>query len=305
MTNKETIPNIHPIKLLGSGSFGYVFEAEDPITKEKFAVKRMRKAEKYVSREFKILQELSGSNRIIQIFDLFYTKDLNERYTQNFLMEYVPNSLENLIQNFRNKKIYIPFEKIKKIIFQLLEGIKFAHSKNICHRDLKPDNILLDENGNVKICDFGSAKIISNKINVPHIVSRYYRPPELIFCLQEYDTSVDIWTIGCIFCEMFTKEPLFQGNSEGSQFLEIASILGYPDENVRKVLYKYVDKKIVELLNQFSKLKPYPLLQLFPKYYNSHDMIQAHDLISKMIKWLPSERITATKALNHCFFSNK
>ena len=137
---------------------GYVFEAYDPAKNKKVAVKRVRKAEKKMSREYLILEELKKSKRCVKLLDVFYTLDDQNKLTQNFILEYMPDNLENYISQAKKEGRYIPVEKIKKIMSQLLEGLAFIHKKKICHRDLKPDNVLLDDKLNVKLCDFGSAK---------------------------------------------------------------------------------------------------------------------------------------------------
>jgi len=99
---------------------------------------------------------------------------------------------------------------------QILTGMAYVHDQNISHRDLKPENILMNDKGVVKICDFGSAKILDEKLNTPYIVSRYYRAPELILACSDYTEKIDIWAIGCIFTEFMTLRPLFPGKTEGS-----------------------------------------------------------------------------------------
>ncbi len=116
---------------------------------------------------------------------------------------------------------------IQKYIYQLLNGLKNIHRYSISHRDLKPENVLLSEKGEVKICDFGSSKVIDSEgKNTPYIVSRYYRAPELILCLTKYSTSIDIWAAGCILAELYTLMPLFKGKTEGDQMFAIAARLG-------------------------------------------------------------------------------
>jgi glycogen synthase kinase 3 beta len=113
---------------------------------------------------------------------------------------------------------------------QILTGMAFVHKQKICHRDLKPENILMNEEGIVKICDFGSAKLLNESLNTPYIVSRYYRAPELILACSDYSEKIDIWAIGCIFAEFLTLRPLFPGKTEGSQLIEQIAILGLPSK---------------------------------------------------------------------------
>ena len=121
---------------------------------------------------------------------------------------------------------------IKEFMRQILLGMAYVHSQGVCHRDLKPENILMNDKGVVKICDFGSAKVLSeNGLNTPYIVSRYYRAPELILACSDYTTAIDIWAIGCILAEFLTKRPIFPGKTEGSQLIEQIAILGLPSKD--------------------------------------------------------------------------
>lgn len=107
--------------------------------------------------------------------------------------------------------------EIRDYMQQILKGMAFVHKQGICHRDLKPENILKNDDGIIKICDFGSAKVMSPEgLNTPYIVSRYYRAPELILACSDYSNKIDIWAIGCIFVEFLTLRPLFPGKTEGS-----------------------------------------------------------------------------------------
>lgn len=123
--------------------------------------------------------------------------------------------------------------EVRKFMKQIFEGMKYVHSKNVTHRDLKPENILLTEDGIIKICDFGSAKVLDDEgsLNTPYIVSRYYRAPELILACSDYTNKIDIWAIGCIFAELLTLRPLFPGKTEGSQLIEQVAILGLPTKD--------------------------------------------------------------------------
>lgn len=128
------------------------------------------------------------------------------------------------------KKTRFHNEELKAIAFQLFKGLAYLEDKKVCHRDLKPQNILVNyETLETKICDFGSAKCLDkNESNVVYICSRYYRAPELIFGQSDYQFEIDMWSIGCVLVEMISLEPIFPGASNLEQLLEIIKIIGIP-----------------------------------------------------------------------------
>ncbi len=271
----------------------------------KVAVKRVRKAERKVSREYQILSELKGCKHCVELLEVFYTVGDNEKITQNFVFEYVPDSLENYVCESKKQAKHIPAPTIKSIMKQILEGLEFVHGKSICHRDLKPDNVLLDSDLNVKICDFGSSKKMDGKAhrNIPHIVSRYYRAPELMLCHTDYSTPVDIWAVGCILVELFTLEPLFPGKTEGLQLFEMIALLGTPKGEDKEYLYNSLTEGTRKSLEQVSDLPTIDLKLVFPEaHYKSTEIAQAADLARQMLEWNPGKRVTARQALKHPFF---
>ena len=118
-------------------------------------------------------------------------------------------------------------------MYQLFRSLAYIHSLGICHRDIKPQNLLINqETGVLKLCDFGSAKIlVKNEPNVSYICSRYYRAPELIFGAINYTTKIDIWSAGCVFAELLINQPIFPGDSSVDQLVEIIKVLGTPSRN--------------------------------------------------------------------------
>ena len=313
------IPDFHPIKVKGSGSFGHVIEAYDSNHDCRVAIKRTHKVSIKMSRELDILYRIRKCDYVVKLIDVFYNQDSQKRLIQNIVFEFIPQSLDKYIKSFKSKKKHIPIAKIKKISFQLLLGLAYIHNKNIVHRDLKPENILIDGNDNIKICDFGSSKIIPNKTNpdlmkdiydadepivksTPYTVSRYYRAPELFFGKCDYDSKIDIFSMGLIIGELFTLETLFLGKNEGLQIFEYINVLGFPNFN-------YLDKcnlpeNFKEFLKNYKIEEFYSLKQILnkDKVYNKKDIEDVCDLIENMLKWNYDERYTAEECLRHKFF---
>ena len=164
----------------------------------------------------------------------------------------------------------MPVLEVKLYIYQLFRSLAYIHSQGICHRDIKPQNLLLDPaSGVLKLCDFGSAKIlVENEPNVSYICSRYYRAPELIFGATNYTTKIgvfqspfppltlltplDVWSTGCVMAELMLGQPLFPGESGIDQLVEIIKILGTPTrDQIRTMNPNYMEHK-------FPQIKPHP-----------------------------------------------
>ena len=163
------------------------------------------------------MNELQGKPNIIQLLDFFYTVDEQERIIQNAVLEYCDGSLEAVIDDAKMSHKPVPMDKVKKYMKQLLTGLEAMHKVGISHRDLKPENVLLADD-EIKIADLGSSKkldLSEKRMNTPYVVSRYYRAPELILACNWYEVSIDIFSVGCMFFELLTKNALFPGESEG------------------------------------------------------------------------------------------
>ena len=191
------------------------------------------------------------------------------------------------------------------------------HSKNICHRDLKPENILVKDgpfgsqrddvlSKELKIADLGAAKVLNpNQLNTPYVVSRYYRAPELILGSNKYDCSIDIWSTGCILFELITRTPMFPGEAEGLQVLEMAQIKGMPNTAEMTELSKICEAPVMQLFKKNQDFGRTDLVQIMlsnsRSQYQSQDIKMAVDLIDLCLKWAPCHRISAHDALNHPF----
>lgn len=181
---------------------------------------------------------------------------------------------------------------------QLLNGTHEMHSKRIIHRDLKPQNLLMDEHLNVKIADFGLSRVYSIPIRpyTNQVVTLWYRSPELLLGSLDYSTPIDIWSLGCIFAELVTKNPLFTGDSELDQIFKIFKILGTPTEA------EWPGFK--NLKNYQSQIPSYPknsISSIIPSELLGEVGI---DLLERMLVYDPLKRITAKSALEHPYFSS-
>jgi glycogen synthase kinase 3 beta len=188
----------------------------------------------------------------------------------------------------------MPMLQIKLYMYQLLRSLAYIHSVGICHRDIKPQNLLLNPaTGVLNLCDFGSAKIlVAGEPNVSYICSRYYRAPELIFGATNYTTNIDIWSTGCVMAELMLGQPLFPGESGIDQLVEIIKVLGTPSrEQIKTMNPNYMEHK-------FPQIKPHP----FSKVFRPRTAPEAIDLVAKLLEYMPGARLSAVEAMVHPFF---
>ena len=303
-----SIPDYVPLSLKGTGAYGYVIEAYDRKNDIRVAIKRTHKVGTKLSREYEILSEIKECPYVVKLLTVFFTTNEDRKVIQNLVFEFVPNSLEKYIENFKLGKKHIPIKKIKIMMKQILTGLNYCHKKNIVHRDLKPDNILMTEDEQIKICDFGSSKNIEKMNNIevsskstPYVVTRYYRAPELFFGKNDYDTKIDIFSAGCILAELFTLSPLFPGLNEGLQIFEYMNILGIPEQKYLKEFN--LNKDILDAIKIFENATPYSLEEILNpyNYYDKKDIDEVSDLIYNMLSWNYNIRYTAEQCLMHPF----
>lgn len=168
------------------------------------------------------------------------------------------------------------------------------------HRDIKPENVLINpESLQIKICDFGSAKSVDEGSNIPYVVSRFYRAPELILACSGYGTEIDIWAAGCIFIEIFTGVPAFIGKNDGDQLFKQIDLLGGIPSSCSIIERSPIDKEVLKGL-LISKEKA-DLRQVFERCPKAESLA---DLVGNMLKFEPKERLTAEQCLAHPFFEN-
>lgn len=282
-------------QIIGSGSFGVVYQATVSETTEVVAIKKVYQDKRYKNRELSIMKELDHPN-VIKLRHYFYTPgEKPDEVFLNCVMDYIPDTLSRLIRQYAKSKLQFPKIVFKLYAFQLLKSINYIHTLGICHRDIKPQNVLVDPNTHIlKLCDFGSAKkLMKEEANISYICSRYYRAPELIFGATDYTTQVDVWSIGCVIAEIILGYPLFPGESASDQLVEIIKILGTPTKN-----------QILEMNSEatefrFPQIKPFSWSKVFR---NRSVDDQFLDLIGTLIVYDPNIRSKPLNALLHPFF---
>ena len=212
-SNKKSSDYLYKVdRVCGNGSFGIVFQAKVIQTGEVVAIKKVYQDRRYKNREYTLTKTLNHPN-IIHLTHAFYTTgEKKDEIYLNLVMNYVSDNLNRINRTYIQKKEQFPIFLIKLYTFQIARALNYVHSKHICHRDIKPQNILIDPSTNrVYLCDFGSAKILNkDENNVQYICSRFYRAPELIMEITRYDESIDIWSFACVIAELLKGKPLLK-----------------------------------------------------------------------------------------------
>lgn len=280
-------------KIVGNGSFGVVFQTKLSPSGEDAAIKRVLQDKRFKNRELQIMRIVRHPN-IVELKAYYYSNgERKDEVYLNLVLEFVPETVYRASRYFNKMKTTMPILEVKLYIYQLFRSLAYIHSQGICHRDIKPQNLLLDPStGILKLCDFGSAKIlVENEPNVSYICSRYYRAPELIFGATNYTPKIDVWSTGCVMAELMLGQPLFPGESGIDQLVEIIKVLGTPTrEQIRTMNPNYMEHK-------FPQIKPHPFAKVFRKA-----SAEAIDLISKLLEYTPTQRLSAVEAMCHPFF---
>lgn len=294
-SNNEQNLTYTATQIVGSGSFGVVYQAVVSETGETVAIKKVFQDKRYKNRELQILKELSHPN-VIKLHHHFFTQgDKPDDVYLNCVMDFVPETLSRLIRQYNKQKVKIPLILLKIYSYQMIKSLAYIHAIGICHRDIKPQNVLVDPSSHiVKLCDFGSAKrLIKGEQNISYICSRYYRAPELIFGATEYTTAIDVWSTGCVIAEIVLGQPVFPGESASDQLVEIIKILGTPTkQQILEMNPEYNEFK-------FPIIKAYPWQRLFKNKNINDDFI---DFINTLLCYEPNLRPKPLKALGHKFF---
>ncbi|UJR35534.1 hypothetical protein I4U23_028288 [Adineta vaga] len=282
------------IERIGEGTYGTVYKARSLLTQEIVALKKVRLDDEddgvpsSALREICLLRELRHPN-IVRLLDVIHT----ER-TLNLIFEYCDQDLKKYFDSCNGD---IDPKTVQSFFWQLLQGLSFCHEHSVLHRDLKPQNLLLTKNGELKLADFGLARAygIPVKCYSSEVVTLWYRPPDVLFGAKIYTTSIDIWSAGCIFAELANGgKPLFPGESVDDQLRRIFKVIGTPTEETWPGVSTLPEYK------PFSIYQPtLSLIHFVPKLNN-----KGKDLLLRCLICNPNQRISAADALQHPYFSD-
>ncbi|TYH79007.1 hypothetical protein ES332_D03G031400v1 [Gossypium tomentosum] len=283
------------VRKVGRGKYSEVFEGVHCTDNEKCIIKILKPVKKKkIKREIKILQNLCGGPNIVKLLDI--VRDQQSK-TPSLIFEYVNNT------DFKVLYPTLSDYDVRYYIYELLKALDYCHSQGIMHRDVKPHNVMIDhEQRKLRLIDWGLAEFYhpGKEYNV-RVASRYFKGPELLVDLQDYDYSLDLWSLGCMFAGMiFRKEPFFYGRDNYDQLIKIAKVLGTDELNA------YLNKYGIELDPQLAFIVGRHSRKPWTKFINAENqhlaLPEAIDYLDKLLRYDHLERLTAKEAMAHPYF---
>lgn len=279
---------------IGEGTYGVVHKAKDRLTGDVLALKKIRLESmdegipSTAIREISLLKQLQHQN-IVRLYDVVHT---DKRLTLVF--EFLDQDLKNYLDS--NGDRGLDAFRIKSFTYQLLNGISYCHQNRVLHRDLKPQNLLINNQGQLKLADFGLARAFGIPVRsfTHEVVTLWYRAPDVLMGSKHYSTSVDMWSIGCIFAEMVTGRPLFPGVSERDQLNKIFHLLGTPSLEDWPTM-----TELPEYRPDWPDCRPQHLPALFPQLDAA-----GLELLTLLLQFDPNRRIDAQRAMHHAYFAD-
>ena len=280
--------------VVGEGAYGIVYKCKNKETGKYVAIKRFKEVDddlvkKTMKRELKMLQKLHHPNVV----------DFQEAYKRKgnlyLVFEFVEKNLLELLQEHPQG---LDPNLIRHLIYQLCKAIKYMHEQNIIHRDVKPENLLITDNMELKLCDFGFARLISGSCKeklTDYVATRWYRAPELLLTQGEYGKEVDYWAIGCIMGELVDGNPLFPGENEIDQIYCIQKVLGNLTEEQMDMFY---NNPLFNGKNLLNVTKPETLQRRYMGKLNKVDI----SFMKGLLELDPKKRLNGKNVFSHPYF---
>lgn len=291
-------PKYTDLRYISEGAYGVVVSARVEGTLERVAIKKISPFDhqtycQRTLREIRILTRFQHEN-IIDIRDIIIAPTVDamrDVYIVQCLME---TDLHNVIRAQQ-----LSGEHICYFLYQILRGLKYIHSANVLHRDLKPSNLLINGNCDLKICDFGLARVATPQLNdqvlfTEYVATRWYRAPEIMLNSRGYSKPIDIWSVGCILAEMISGRAIFPGRHYLDQLQLILRVVGSPrPEDLDWIRNQRARDYLIGL-------EPSPKIPWNQRYTNGSP--HALDLLDRMLTMNPNDRIDVDSALAHPYF---
>lgn len=293
---RSTMDAYEKLEKIGEGAYGTVYKAKVIQTGEVVALKKVKLQEQdegvssTTMREISLLRELCRHPCVVALRDIQYaTADV-----LYMVFEYMDQDLKKYLDGLARKGQQLSPHLIKSYLYQLLHAVRFCHSNRILHRDLKPQNILIDAEGNLKLADFGLARVFTVTLRqyTHEVVTLWYRPPEILLGCDYYGTSADIWSVGCILAELSNLDVLFRGSSEIDQLFKIFQSLGTPGESMWRGV-----TSLTNYSSAFPRFVAKDIRRRVPRMEEG-----GAELLRQMLIYEPNSRITCAQALQHPYF---
>ncbi|KAJ0085961.1 hypothetical protein Patl1_09325 [Pistacia atlantica] len=286
------------LEKVGEGTYGKVYRAREKATGKIVALKKTRLHEDdegvppTTLREVSILRMLSRDPHVVRLLDVKQGQNKEGKTVLYLVFEYMDTDLKKFIRSFRQTGEIIPAKTVKSLMYQLCKGVAFCHGHGILHRyfsfpfhfNVRPET---------KILGLARAFTLPIKKYTHEILTLWYRAPEVLLGSTHYSTAVDMWSVGCIFAELVTKQALFPGDSELQQLLHIFRLLGTPNEEIWPGVSALVN------WHEYPQWNPQSLSSAVPNLDEN-----GLDLLSQMLQYEPSKRISGKKAMEHPYFDD-
>ncbi|KAM5431357.1 negative regulator of the PHO system [Microsporum canis] len=294
MDKRHQPSSFQQLEKLGEGTYATVFKGRNRQTGEMVALKEIHLDSEEGTpstaiREISLMKELKHEN-IVGLHDVIHTEN-----KLMLVFEYMDKDLKKYM-DVRGDRGQLDYVTIKSFMHQLMRGIAFCHDNRVLHRDLKPQNLLINNKGQLKLADFGLARAFGIPVNTfsNEVVTLWYRAPDVLLGSRTYNTSIDIWSAGCIMAEMYTGRPLFPGTTNEDQLQKIFRLMGTPSERSWPGISQFPEYK-----PNFHVYATQDLRLILPQI----DQLGL-DLLSRMLQLRPEMRISAAEALRHPWFND-